>query len=126
MAEVYVQREVDAFVASTPKSKALQDEAAQYLPGGSSRGTAYFAPYPTFVDHAKGHHVYDVDGNSYLDFMINATTHVMGHATGDHPASTGVELPRSRIAVHKHLIDAAARRLRRHDCPLAYHRHKLL
>ena len=83
MAEVYVQREVDAFVASTPRSKELQDEAAQYLPGGSSRGTAYFAPYPTFVDHAKGHHVYDVDGNSYLDFMINATTHVMGHAHPD-------------------------------------------
>ena len=83
MSEVQVQREVDEFVASTPKSKALQDAAAQYLPGGSSRGTAYFAPYPTFVDRAKGHHVYDVDGNSYLDFMINATTHIMGHAHPD-------------------------------------------
>lgn len=83
MSEVQVQREVDEFVASTPKSKSLQDEAAQYLPGGSSRGTAYFAPYPTFVDRAKGHYVYDVDGNSYLDFMINATTHIMGHAHPD-------------------------------------------
>ncbi len=74
------EAEIQQFVASTPKSKSLQDEAAQYLPGGSSRGTAYFAPYPTFVDHAKGHYVYDVDGNRYLDFMINATTHIMGHA----------------------------------------------
>ena len=77
------EAEIQQFVASTPKSKSLQDEAAQYLPGGSSRGTAYFAPYPTFVDHAKGHYVYDVDGNSYLDFMINATTHIMGHAHPD-------------------------------------------
>ena len=45
MAEVYVQREVDAFVAEHAEVQALQDEAAQYLPGGSSRGTAYFAPY---------------------------------------------------------------------------------
>ena len=77
------EAEIQQFVASTPKSKSLQDEAAQYLPGGSSRGTAYFAPYPTFVDHAKGHYVYDVDGNRYLDFMINATTHIMGHAHPD-------------------------------------------
>ena len=83
MTESKADAEVRQFVASTPKSKALKDEAAQYLPGGSSRGTAYFAPYPTFVDHAKGHYVYDVDGNGYLDFMINATTHIMGHAHPD-------------------------------------------
>lgn len=77
------EAEVRQFVASTPKSKSLQDEAAQYLPGGSSRGTAYFAPYPTFVDHAKGQYVYDVDGNRYLDFMLNATTHILGHAHPD-------------------------------------------
>ena len=52
--------------------------------------------------------------------------HVVGHAAGDHPASAGIQLPRPRIAVHEYLFDAAARRLRRHDCPLAYHRHKLL
>ncbi len=80
MSASQLQRETEKFVASTPTSKSLQDEAAQYLPGGSSRGTAYFAPYPTFVDHANGHYVYDVDGNRYLDFMINATTHILGHA----------------------------------------------
>ena len=75
-----LRRETDRFIANTPKSEALQREATQYLPGGSSRGTAYFAPYPTFIDRAQGHYVYDVDGNRYLDFMINATTHILGHA----------------------------------------------
>ena len=78
-----LRRETDRFIAATPKSEALQAEAARYLPGGSSRGTAYFAPYPTFVDRAAGHYVYDVDGNRYLDFMINATTHILGHAHPD-------------------------------------------
>lgn len=78
-----LRRETDRFIAATPKSEALQSEAARYLPGGSSRGTAYFAPYPTFVDRAQGHYVYDVDGNRYLDFMINATTHILGHAHPD-------------------------------------------
>jgi hypothetical protein len=39
-------REIERYVARTPKSRALQQEAEGVLPGGSSRGTAYFAPYP--------------------------------------------------------------------------------
>ena len=98
--------ETEKFVANTPTSKRLQEEALEYLPGGSSRGTAFFAPYPTFVDHGEGLHVYDVDGNRYLDFMINATSLVLGHAHPDivaavteqmakgthHSASTDLEI----------------------------------
>ena len=74
----------------------LQDRAAQYLPGGSSRGTSYFDPYPHFIDHGEGYYVYDVDGNRYLDFMINATSLILGHAiqTWSRPFSS--RLPRAR------------------------------
>ena len=75
-----LQREIDRYVAGRPRSKDLQREASRYLPGGSSRGTAYFDPYPHFIDRGEGHYVYDVDGNRYLDFMINATSLIMGHA----------------------------------------------
>ena len=74
------EREVRQYVAKTPKSRALQAEAARVMPGGSSRGTAYFAPYPFFAEGGEGHYVYDVDGNRYLDFMLNATTLILGHA----------------------------------------------
>src|SRR5215510_13192027 len=73
-------REIERYMAKTPKSRALQAEAEQVLPGGSSRGTAYFSPYPFFADHGDGHYVYDVDGNRYLDSMLNATTLIVGHA----------------------------------------------
>ena len=72
--------EAERYTASTPRSAELQVEAERYLPGGSSRGTAYFGPYPFFVERAEGHHVVDVDGNRYLDFMLNATTYVLGHS----------------------------------------------
>ncbi len=75
-----MDNEIRTFTANHPKSKEMQAEASKYLPGGSSRATAYFDPYPFFVDKASGHHVYDVDGNSYLDFMLNATTYIVGHA----------------------------------------------
>jgi glutamate-1-semialdehyde 2,1-aminomutase len=74
-----MEREVEQYVSRTPKSRALQAEAERVLPGGSSRGTAYFAPYPFFAEAGDGHYVYDVDGNRYLDFMLNATTLILGH-----------------------------------------------
>jgi len=66
----------------TTKSHAMNIEAENYLPGGSSRAAAYFEPYPFFADKAEGHYIYDVDGNKFLDFMLNATTHILGH---NHP-----------------------------------------
>ena len=83
MPSAQLQREIDQYEANTPKSKVLQEQATRYLPGGSSRGTSYFDPYPTFIDHAQGHYIHDVDGNSYLDFMINATSLIIGHAHPD-------------------------------------------
>ena len=80
MPSAQLQREIEQYQTRTPKSKTLQEQATQYLPGGSSRGTSYFDPYPTFIDHAQGHYIHDVDGNSYLDFMINATSLIIGHA----------------------------------------------
>ena len=75
--------ETSRYTESTPRSRDLQAQAERFLPGGSSRGTAYFAPYPFFVDRGEGHYVYDVDGNRYLDFMLNATSLIMGHAHPD-------------------------------------------
>jgi glutamate-1-semialdehyde 2,1-aminomutase len=72
-------REVRRYVARTPRSRALQAEAEGVLPGGSSRGTAHFAPYPFFAEAGEGHWVTDVDGNRYLDFMLNATSLILGH-----------------------------------------------
>ena len=72
-------REIERYVERTPKSRALQREAEDVLPGGSSRGTAYFAPYPFFAEAGEGHWVWDVDGNRYLDFMLNATSLILGH-----------------------------------------------
>ena len=75
-----MERETNQFTTRTPRSRELQEAAEKYLPGGSSRGTAYFDPYPSFIDHGEGHYLYDIDGNQYLDFMINATSLIMGHA----------------------------------------------
>ena len=81
--QVKLQQEIDRFVQSTPVSQSKQAEAQKYLPGGSSRGTAFFDPYPHFIERGEGHYIYDADGNRLLDFMINATSLILGHAHPD-------------------------------------------
>lgn len=78
-----LQREIDRFIADTPESARRQAEAERWLPGGSSRGTAFFAPHPHFIERGEGHYVEDADGNRLLDFMINATSLILGHAHPD-------------------------------------------
>ena len=68
MTNATLEREIERFRLGTPQARALNEEAKGYLPGGSSRGTAWFDPYPIVADHGAGHYLYDVDGNAYLDF----------------------------------------------------------
>ena len=78
-----IQKEIDQYVSRTPMSAKMQQNAELFLPGGSSRGTAYFDPYPHFIEKGEGHYIIDVDGNKYLDFMINATSLILGHSNSN-------------------------------------------
>ena len=72
--------EQDRYIESTPKSKAAWEEAKQYLPGGDSRNSIFWSPYPIFVEKASGAHVVDADGKDRLDFIGTMTTLILGHA----------------------------------------------
>jgi len=78
-----LQAEIDTYISRTPRSAKFQEQAKAYLPGGSSRGTSYFDPYPHFIERGEGPYIIDVDGNKSLDFMINATSLILGHGDPD-------------------------------------------
>ena len=75
-----IQSEITKFKSNSQNSQNFQKQAEKYLPGGSSRGTAFFEPYPTYFNRGLGKYVYDVDENKYLDYMINATSMILGHS----------------------------------------------
>jgi glutamate-1-semialdehyde 2,1-aminomutase len=62
-------------------------EAAQWvMPGGVNSPVRAFRGVggtPVFVDHAAGSRVWDIDGNSYLDYVLSWGPMILGHA---HPA----------------------------------------
>ena len=72
--------ELDRYIELTPNSKEAWEEAKRYLPGGDSRNSIFWNPYPIFVDQANGAHVIDADGTNRLDFIGTMTTLILGHA----------------------------------------------
>lgn len=63
----------------TPECKALFDEANQILPGGVGGSGKFIPPYPIYVEKALGSYVWDVDGNRYIDMLMGAGVHILGH-----------------------------------------------
>ena len=75
-----IQFEINQFISNSKNSETLQNQSKKYLPGGNSRRSAYFDPYPTYFNKGSGKYVFDVDNNKYLDYMLNATSLILGHS----------------------------------------------
>jgi glutamate-1-semialdehyde 2,1-aminomutase len=70
---------LEAFRERTAKSARLQAEASQLIPGGVTGNVKYFLPYPIFMRRAQGAHLWDVDGNEYVDYCLSFGPLVLGH-----------------------------------------------
>src|SRR5689334_24581882 len=68
---------------SRKKSEELFGEALKYIPGGVNSPVRAFRAVggqPFFVNKAKGAHVWDVDGNDYVDYVGTWGPAILGHA----------------------------------------------
>lgn len=66
------------------KSHALQSKAHRLIPGGShtyAKGDDQFPQQaPAFIERGKGCHVWDVDGNEFIEFGMGLRAVTLGHA----------------------------------------------
>jgi glutamate-1-semialdehyde-2,1-aminomutase len=73
----------EASMISFTKSEELYREACELLPGGvtTARHPAKFYPghYPIFMNRGRGSHVWDVDGNEYVDWILSFGPVILGH-----------------------------------------------
>src|SRR5262249_37375589 len=68
---------------SREKSERLFTEALKYIPGGVNSPVRAFRAVggqPFFVNRASGAHVWDVDGNDYVDYVGTWGPAILGHA----------------------------------------------
>ncbi|MDF2668484.1 MAG: hemL2, partial [Paenibacillus sp.] len=70
------------------KSKTAFEEAKQFIPGGVNSPVRAFKSVgltPAFIERGEGARIYDIDGNSFIDYVGSWGPLIMGHA---HPAVT--------------------------------------
>lgn len=90
-------REMAKLLARTPRSALLYERARRILPYGVVSSFQKGAPYPLYVQRGKGSHVWDQDGQEYLDYHNGFGAMVVGHA---HPLL--VEAARDAASLGSH------------------------
>ena len=80
--------------ARTATSGRLAEQARRYLPGGDTRASAHYRPYPVFMVEGDGCRLRDVDGHAYVDFMNNFTSLIHGHAHPPTVAAVSAQMAR--------------------------------
>ena len=70
-------------IMKTTRSAKLFSDAQELIPGGVNSPVRAFRSVggqPRFIARAKGPRLYDVDGNSYLDYVLSWGPMILGHA----------------------------------------------
>lgn len=65
------------------RSKAAFERANRVLPGGVNspvRAYKYMGRAPVFIEYGQGARIWDIDGNSYLDYVLSWGPLILGHA----------------------------------------------
>lgn len=70
---------VAEYKAKTKKSAEWFAHAQRYLPGGVTGNVKFYGPYPVYAKRAKGSHLWDLDGNEYIDYMLCFGPMILGH-----------------------------------------------
>lgn len=64
----------------TPKCAAEFKRASKLIPGGVASAIQYRAPHPIYIARSQGAHVWDLDGNEYIDYSLCFAAMIAGHA----------------------------------------------
>ena len=72
-----------AFPNLASRSARLSERACAVMPGGNSRHSVYFPPYPVYAVRGRGSRIWDADGVERIDCMNNYSSLIHGHG---HPA----------------------------------------
>jgi len=63
----------------TEESARLFERLCRVMPGACTRTATHYDPFPVVIARGEGCHIYDVDGNEYIDLLNNYTPLVHGH-----------------------------------------------
>jgi glutamate-1-semialdehyde 2,1-aminomutase len=79
------------------KSIAYRETAAEHVAGGVASSWQSAPPHAIYVDRGEGSHVWDIDGNEYVDYHLGYGAMAVGHA---HPKVVEAIERRARLGTH--------------------------
>src|SRR5256886_9911478 len=88
----------EEYRARHPRSGALAERARAAIPGGITHDIRHLAPFPTYIDRARGTRKWDVDGHECVDYWVGHGALFLGHC---HPAV--VKAVQEQVARGTHL-----------------------
>lgn len=88
------------------KSIANLERSKKTLAGGiSSNVRAGDKPFPLFFDRGAGSHLWDVDGNEYIDYVLGRGPLLLGHTNQEVIDATCNQLQRGQIYAAQHELE---------------------
>ena len=76
--EYYEGEVLPYFEEKCKASKAIYEEAKEFIPGGVQHNLAFNKPFPVCFEKAEGAYLYDKDGNKYIDFLQAGGPTILG------------------------------------------------
>lgn len=70
----------EGYISRTGASKKLFERAKKVFAGGVNHNARFYEPYPLFVKKARGQHIWDQDGNKYVDYWMGHMALILGHS----------------------------------------------
>jgi len=91
------------------KSLKLYERACKTCPGGiHSNVRKNWRPQPMFYDHGKGSHVWDVDGNEFIDYVLARGPLLLGHSPGPVIKAVKKQCERGLMYAGQHKLEIEA------------------
>ncbi len=79
VSDEYYEKEVLPYYDEKCKaSRAIYEEAKEYIPGGVQHNLAFNKPFPLCFEKAEGAYLWDKDGNKYIDFLQAGGPTILG------------------------------------------------
>ncbi len=91
------RREQKRLNERTQRSHEYFERARQAMPAGVPSSFQANDPWPTYIERGRGSHVWDVDGNEYVDFHNGFGVVCVGHAN---PTVTEAVKRRAELGTH--------------------------
>jgi len=87
-----LEHEIATYTAANPKSSDLHNRAVEVMPGGDTRNSIYWDPFPLYITDGTGTILTDADGNKRTDFVNNMTTLILGHRPAEVTAAVADQI----------------------------------